>query len=71
MNRAQRWNCFDLLMLAALLLGAAIGCGPVHRDEFDGTRDRVTRSSPAQLGGASTDPSVISNGRASSPKRGR
>jgi len=50
MNRARLWHCFDLLMLAALLLGAAIGCGPVHRDEFDGTRDRVTRSRPVQLG---------------------
>ena len=70
MNRAHLWNCFDLLMMAALLLGAAIGCGPVHRDEFDGTRDRVTRSRPAQLGGASADSSALSNRRSdSSTKR--
>ena len=65
MNRAFLWNCFDLLMLTALLFAAAMtGCGPVHRADYDGTRERVTRSRPAPLGSASTDSTAISNGRA-------
>lgn len=51
MNRAHLWTCFDLLMLATLLFGAVLsGCGPVYRDDYDGARERVTRSRPAQAG---------------------
>lgn len=36
MNRKNLSDCFDLVVLAAVLFVVAVGCGPKYRDDLDG-----------------------------------
>lgn len=49
MKDRNLWQCFDLLALAFVGLVVATGCGPAHRDHFDGRgRDFSSISAPSQ-----------------------